>query len=253
VKTAWADVVYSFTTIDVPGATGGTSANGINNSGQIVGSFSDASGSHGFIDTGGSFTTIDVPGATGGTSASATAARSSGGYGSHGFLYSAGSFTTIDFPTVLVTSTNAFGINNRGQILGSYTQQSALGPIGFLDTDGNFQSIRFPGNTGGTSTFGINNSAQIVGMYNDSTGNHGFLDIGGTFTTIDVTGALATSVYVINNSGQIVGRYSDSTGNHGFLAAPSVVPEPRTLPLLAGCLIGLAMALRRRSKLVLRK
>jgi hypothetical protein len=55
VQTAWADMVYSFTTIDVPGASpGSTSVLGINNSGQIVGGFSDATGSHGFVDTGGS-------------------------------------------------------------------------------------------------------------------------------------------------------------------------------------------------------
>jgi uncharacterized membrane protein len=69
VKTAVADVQYSFTTIDVPGGTGpfGTSAMGINNSGQIVGSYFVSNGHHyhGFLDTGGSLTTIDVSGSTG--------------------------------------------------------------------------------------------------------------------------------------------------------------------------------------------
>src|ERR1700730_15792196 len=55
---------YSFTTIDVPGAVAGsTRGGGINNSGQIVGSFVAGATTHGFLDTGGSFTTIDVPGA----------------------------------------------------------------------------------------------------------------------------------------------------------------------------------------------
>jgi hypothetical protein len=35
VETAWADVVYSYTTIDVPGATG-TAPYGINEGGQVV-------------------------------------------------------------------------------------------------------------------------------------------------------------------------------------------------------------------------
>ena len=60
-ETASADTIYSFTTIDVPGASL-TEGFGINDSGQIVGDFFDATGSHGFLDTGGSFTTIDVPG-----------------------------------------------------------------------------------------------------------------------------------------------------------------------------------------------
>ena len=52
---------YSFTTIDVSGATS-TSAYGINDSGQIVGTTNFSS--HSFLDTAGSFTTIDVPGAS---------------------------------------------------------------------------------------------------------------------------------------------------------------------------------------------
>jgi probable HAF family extracellular repeat protein len=76
----------SFTQIDVPGAIGlpitiGTVASGINDAGQIVGSFSDSTGDHGFLDVGGSFTQIDVPGAT---------------------------------------STDVFGINDAGQIVGRF-------------------------------------------------------------------------------------------------------------------------------------
>src|SRR5262252_6369492 len=58
VETAFADSIYSFTTIDVPGAFD-NGAYGINDSGQIVGSFDDATGTHGFfLDVDGSFTTI---------------------------------------------------------------------------------------------------------------------------------------------------------------------------------------------------
>ena len=52
VETAFADIQYSFTTIDFPGAQlFGTTANGINDSGQIVGSFNAATGGHGFLAT----------------------------------------------------------------------------------------------------------------------------------------------------------------------------------------------------------
>src|SRR4051794_16662368 len=53
---------FSFIQIDLPGAFF-THASDINNAGQIVGFFSDSTGGHGFLDTGGSFTLIDVPGA----------------------------------------------------------------------------------------------------------------------------------------------------------------------------------------------
>ena len=53
---------YSFTTIDVPGATR-TAANG-NSTHAIAGEFDDADGNtHGFVLNKGVFTTIDVPGA----------------------------------------------------------------------------------------------------------------------------------------------------------------------------------------------
>ena len=65
VQTAWADVVYSFTTIDVPGSFS-INALGTNDSGQIVGAYFEAPGggtfNHGFLYTDGSFTTIPAPG-----------------------------------------------------------------------------------------------------------------------------------------------------------------------------------------------
>jgi probable HAF family extracellular repeat protein len=69
----------SYTTLDVSGATL-TNAYGINNSGQIVGSFNDSSGSHGFLKNGSTYTPFDYPGAT---------------------------------------STTAYGINDSGQIVGT--------------------------------------------------------------------------------------------------------------------------------------
>ena len=64
---------------------------------------------------------------------------------------------------------------------------------------------------------GINDAGQIVGDFQDSTTMHGFLDVGGSFTTIDVPGARSTSAQGINDAGQIVGYFIDSTGDHGFL------------------------------------
>src|SRR5205807_1630691 len=98
---------YAFTTIDVPGATG-TTASGINGTGQIVGTFVDTGGvSHGFLrDAGGTFYAIDVPGAP---STTASGINSTGQIvgtflsttdsHDHGFLRdAAGTFTTIDAP-----------------------------------------------------------------------------------------------------------------------------------------------------------
>jgi probable HAF family extracellular repeat protein len=55
------DASYTFITFDVPGAIH-TEAHGINETGQIVGWFQDATGVYGFLKDGTTFTTIDVPG-----------------------------------------------------------------------------------------------------------------------------------------------------------------------------------------------
>ena len=59
----------------------------------------------------------------------------------------------------------------------------------------------------------INLANQIVGGYWDSAGTtHGFLNIGGTFTTIDYPSASYTVVSSINNAGQMVGVYNSRDG-----------------------------------------
>jgi probable HAF family extracellular repeat protein len=77
----------TFTSIDPPGSTS-TIAYGVNTSGQVVGYYTNASGTH-------------------------------------GFLMSAGTFSTIDFPGASVTS--ASGINGAGQIVGTYVANGLHG------------------------------------------------------------------------------------------------------------------------------
>ena len=44
--------------------------------------------------------------------------------GSHGFLYRDGAFVTIDFPESVFTEVT--GINNKGQVVGSYTDSKRI-------------------------------------------------------------------------------------------------------------------------------
>jgi PEP-CTERM motif len=66
---------------------------------------------------------------------------------------------------------------------------------------------------------GVNNSNVAVGFYTDAGGTfHGFIDMGGTFTTIDPTGSMGTMLLGLNDNGFAVGTYTDATGvMHGLL------------------------------------
>jgi len=126
----------------------------------------------------------------------------------------------LTFPQIEVpdaTSTLALGINDRGQIVGTY--RDAEGVIrGFLLDQGVFTPIDvdIPGATR-TEPTGINNRGQIVGNFTDAKGvRRGFLFDQGVFTPIDVPGATSTVVYGINGRGQIVGFFGDARGMHGF-------------------------------------
>jgi uncharacterized membrane protein len=102
-----------------------------------------------------------------------------------------------------------------------------------------------------TAANGINTTGQIVGNFSKATGGHGFLDTGGSFTTIDVPGSSLTSAFGINAKGQIVGLFENATRTHGFLATP--VPAPDTLLLVGtGLAFGTAWKrIRKRSGAVL--
>ena len=170
---AFLEVNGVFTTISVPSSLpGSTAANGINNLGQIVGSFNTSPGGnglHGFLDTNGVFTTLDVPGSP------------------------------------LAKATEALGINDAGQIVGDNFLQGS-GTVGFLYANGIFSTILVPG-TSFNAAVGINDSVQIVGDYFTSTGQHGFLYMNGTYSTLDYPGASGTMLSGINNLGEIVGTF----------------------------------------------
>jgi probable HAF family extracellular repeat protein len=221
------DAEYTFTTIDVPGATH-TEAYGINTAGQIVGWFQDATGQHGFLRDGATYTRIDVPSALstvafGINDSSQIVGHFNDFARTRGFVTADGAtFTAINVPGATTTAT--FGINNSNQIAGWF--QDTAGPHGFLTDGATFTRIDVP-NALATYAFRINDSDHIVGRFDDATGRHGFLTDGTTFTILAVPGATETQAFGINNSGQIVGWFQDATGTHGFLATPTV---PDTTP-----------------------
>jgi probable HAF family extracellular repeat protein len=82
-----------------------------------------------------------------------------------GFVDDGGGITSFVYPGALAT--NAFGINNSGQIVGYTPTADSAGTHGFLESGGSFYSINDP-NTAGTVAFGINNVGDSNGV------DHGF-------------------------------------------------------------------------------
>jgi hypothetical protein len=268
---------FDITTIELSGSTG-TTVDGIAASGALVGSYSNSTGSFFYIAENGTVASFDVP-------ASIRNGITISGFISsgeivgtalqlislpqppprppivtqihRGFIGINGTISAFDAPVApFPIDTVISGINDSGEIAGTYTLLSNKQSHGFVDSNGVFTTIDFPGSIS-TKVTGINEGGEIVGIYSDSTGVHGFTDINGVFTnigldaisidtikvndsggvfgqffdgsaqksfvdlngtitTVDVPGSISTDVVGVNDRGEVVGTYTDSTGNHGF-------------------------------------
>lgn len=222
-----------FTPILYPGSTS-TYATGISNSGVVVGFSSLGS----FLYSNGVYTLLGLGGQALGINNSNQLV---GTTGTSGFFYDGSVLHTIAYPGAI--STTASGINNAGRIVGSY-QISPLLTSGFLYNAGVFTPISVPG---ATSTYaeGINNLGEIVGYYVDAHGHHGFVDINGVFTTFeipvlfDVGPVFLTDAFGINDDGVIAGSYHPQAAGVEFAYVATPTPEPPTLVLVLGGMVGL--------------
>lgn len=175
VAPAAAEAQYTYTKIMYPGSTW-TEASGINDQGQVVGTYTDTAGI------------------------------------AHGFVYHNGTYTTVDYPGM--AHNYAFGINDAGHIVGSFSPVMPRGPYhaSLRDDFHVWTEYDFPGNE--TDGRAINSAGHIVGIYNAGYGtpDHGFLKIGDAYTSIDYPNASLTYVFGINDAGYISGTYRDGFG-----------------------------------------
>jgi hypothetical protein len=156
---------------------------GINDNGVAVGFYNDAKGNAHAYEVNqatGVYTPIHVPG----KSATATAINNNGdivGFatGSAGKMFSwllaGGHLTTFGFPGIPGGSdTQALGINDEDQIVGSYVDAGMTHGFVLSDPMGphsHWQTIDDPGGVGSTVVNGINDAGDLVGFYTDSAGN----------------------------------------------------------------------------------
>jgi probable HAF family extracellular repeat protein len=225
------------------GIVDSSSANGINNRGQVVGfSYTSGGAIDAFLYDQGQMTDLGV--LPGSQQSKARAINDNGQIvgGSlpagvqHAFLYDGG--TMNDLGTLGGTESFAYGINNQGQIVGdSWVTNGGLSDTAFVYSNGTMTAL---GNLGGwraIQVLAINDHGQIVGYAGDvNTGGpsvtRGFLYSGGTMTDLGDLGGLLTNVTpaAINNQGQVVGTVSGYTGPvRAFLYSGGAIKDLNTL------------------------
>jgi uncharacterized membrane protein len=260
-----AATTYTFVPIDVPGVND-TTAMGINDAGDIVGTVLDAGGFHGFLLSEGVYTTFDTGYWTFG-SAINDAGQIVGWYeeqsSSQAFLLEDGLYSVVPPFSGSDIYAEARGIDDSGRII---VTRSLAPPLqfrreSFLSEGGTFSVVSAPGATN-TLLAGINDAGDIVGT-SDAAGLQRFLLRNGVFMPLDLPG----DPVGINDSGQILGdnflwsggvveplpfggaRGINDAGwivGHGFLALP--VPEPSAVLLGAVVAVALASAGPNRSR-----
>ena len=168
--------LYSITDL---GTFGGaqSSANAINNLGQVVGRADLTNSSpvwaHAFLYTNGVMTDLGVLG-----------------------TYTSGPAT--------VSSSTAFGLNNNGEIVGqSSTASGAMHAFAF--NKGAMTDLGVLPGTQQSTARAVNDNGQIVGWTIPAGPQHAFLYENGTMSDLGTLGGTASFAYSINNSGQVVG------------------------------------------------
>ena len=185
-------------TVDNPLSTAAPPVNqllGLNDHNLAVGFYNDSTGaSHGYeynISTK-TFTPI-VPTFSGVTvtSAQATGVNNGGwisgfytdsGGVTHGFVDEGGVFKSFDDPSGNGTNTSFFGLNNQGQVVGSYVDANGNNGLVYNLITNTWQTVNDPNQSftpafgvSGTILNGINDLGQVVGFYSDGTHVNGVL------------------------------------------------------------------------------
>jgi probable HAF family extracellular repeat protein len=162
---------------------------GVNNFGIAVGFYTNNGGvNRGYEYNIGThrFTRVLVPGTRGlGPSLTAAAINNHGDVAGFynktstlvdGFLkLRSGAFTTLAYPGA--SATQAFGVNDSGEVVGTYTTGSGNAAVthGFTWHAGKWTSVDING-ASSTAVNGVNNEGDLVGFYTDAKGNtDGFL------------------------------------------------------------------------------
>ncbi len=137
------------------------------------------------------------------------------------YLLSRGVLNRVEFPGSYAT--NVHGLNNKGEFAGFYYTPTAVQGRAFVYRNGEYTTLDpLNGQQGMSRAFDINDKGDVVGDFQPDDGTllprRGFLFRRGSYTPIEVPGALSTGASSINNAGVIVGTYSeDGITTRGFI------------------------------------
>jgi hypothetical protein len=196
-----------FTTVDLVGANRDTLLTGINDVGQTVGQYRDATTGNflGFVQDGANVVLLDASQPQPNTfvqginnAGRVVGSVGGGGSPSRGFTFAGGVYEFFDAPGAF--STQAFGINNAGVVVG--TASTGL----FVKDGASFTTFNLP-------------------------------------ASWNARDAYATD---ITDDGVVVGYFTDNGTNltYGFLATPTAVPEPASALLMLGGALALLASRR---------
>jgi uncharacterized membrane protein len=222
---------YQFTTIVPPGSAV-TSAQGINNVGDVIGSTETSGGiESGYVRHHGKYFFLNVPGATdtdgNGINNTGDVVGTWDVYTpttgvNHGYVGSEDEFILLPDPPNQDGFPDFSAINDKDVVVGNLFPQPSTtnnGNRGFVFEDGTYTILDCSKDQ--TEANGINNDGDIVGECTDflpAYHEHGFLLDDGKYYLIDYPGATDTVAYSINEHGTIAGTYTDSSGvDHGFV------------------------------------
>jgi len=143
----------------------------------------------------------------------------------NGFTDIGGAFTTVNNPASAVFN-QALDINNSDETVGYYapTVGGTPGDVSYSQKGGVFTPVSGLPTNFNNQAVGLNNLGEIVGFYQPDAAlatSFGYLDDGGTITTIDPFGSTFVSANGINDQGDIVGTYVNGSGTTvGFVWTP---------------------------------
>jgi len=124
-----------------------------------------------------------------------------------GFIWANGRFREVfqykTLPSALISLTQVYGINDRGDTVGLFATD-VPDESGFFVRDRHGHGTLLPSGEGAGYPSAINDAGTIVG----SNGTHGYVLVGGHYTLVAYPGAALTAFTGINRWGTVSGWYS---------------------------------------------